>query len=147
MPTAPLAGGDDASHKGMQIAGDRTPSSHTLGPDTAYPWSHVGWHVDPLASSEVQSPTAPLAGGDDASQGGTYLENTYADPLLVPCRRPSRPDHHHVAVDRDAAAEAVVALQRRRAVGLSTCVQPEAGSPTVTRLNAYADPLLDPLSS
>ena len=43
----------------MQIAGDRTLFSHTLGPDTAYPSSHVGWHVDPLASTEVQSPTAP----------------------------------------------------------------------------------------
>lgn len=83
LPTAPLAGGDDASQNGTQIAGDKTPSRQTLGPDTANPWSHVGWHVNPLASSEVQFPTAPLAGGDDASQGGTYLENTYADPLLM----------------------------------------------------------------
>jgi hypothetical protein len=42
LPTAPLAGGVDASHEGMQTAGDRTLFSHTLGPDTAYPWSHVG---------------------------------------------------------------------------------------------------------
>ena len=75
----------------MQIAGDRTLFSHTLGPDTAYPWSHVGWHVDPLASTEVQSPTAPLAGGDDASQGGTYLENTYADPLSIPLSSSNTP--------------------------------------------------------
>jgi hypothetical protein len=41
-PTVPLAGGVDASHKGIQTAGDRTLFSHTLGPDTAYPGSHTG---------------------------------------------------------------------------------------------------------
>ena len=30
---------------------------------------------------------------------------------------------------------------------MATCVQPEATSPGVSRVNTYADPLLDPLSS
>ena len=85
LPTSPLAMGAEASQNGTQIAGDKTPSRQTLGPDTAYPWSHVGWHVNPLASTEVQLPTAPLAGGDDASQGGTYSESGFvATAKIVP---------------------------------------------------------------
>ena len=30
---------------------------------------------------------------------------------------------------------------------MATCVQPEARSPAVSRVNTYADPLSDPLSS
>ena len=30
---------------------------------------HVGWHVDPLASELVQSPTPPFVGDVDASHG------------------------------------------------------------------------------
>ena len=33
------------------------------------------------------------------------------------------------------------------AVSLATSVQPEATYPAVSRVNTYADPLLDPLSS
>jgi hypothetical protein len=33
-----------------------------------YPNWHVGWHVDPDASLEVQLPTAPFAGATEASQ-------------------------------------------------------------------------------
>ena len=36
-----------------------------------YPESHVGWHVDPLGRNLVQSPTPPLVGALDASQGGS----------------------------------------------------------------------------
>ena len=57
-----------------------------------------------------------------------------------------RPDHHRVAVDRDAVAELSSAAPSS-AVSLATCVQPEARSPAVSRVNTYADPLLSPLSS
>ena len=40
-------------------------------------------HDEPLDKELVQFPTAPLAGGDDASQGDGNV-NTYADPLLDP---------------------------------------------------------------
>ena len=72
------------------------------------------------------------------------MENTYADPVyrIVP----QRPDHHRVAVDRDAVAEPSSAAPSP-AVSLSTCVQLEVRSPAVSRVNTYADPLLDPLSS
>jgi hypothetical protein len=33
-----------------------------------YPKWHVGWHVDPDASLEVQLPTVPFAGATEASQ-------------------------------------------------------------------------------
>ena len=46
------------------------PSMHFLVPSRTNSPSHVGWHMDPLARSDVQSPTPPLAGGADASQGG-----------------------------------------------------------------------------
>mmetsp|Transcript_9768 Transcript_9768/g.44500 ORF Transcript_9768/g.44500 Transcript_9768/m.44500 type:complete len:153 (+) Transcript_9768:96-554(+) len=42
---------------------------HELVPDTVYPELHVGWHVDPLASELVQSPTPPFIGAVDASHG------------------------------------------------------------------------------
>eukprot|EP01047_Picozoa_sp_COSAG01_P108087 COSAG01_NODE_37042_length_509_cov_0.868293_1_plen_114_part_10 len=36
--------------------------------DTVYPALHVGWHVPPAGNDLVQLPTAPLAGGAEASQ-------------------------------------------------------------------------------
>mmetsp|Transcript_11768 Transcript_11768/g.53140 ORF Transcript_11768/g.53140 Transcript_11768/m.53140 type:complete len:311 (-) Transcript_11768:1139-2071(-) len=59
--------------KRVQTAGERTPSSQTLGPDAKYNASHVGWHVVPLNMYSTQSPTPPLAGGADALQ---YLTQT-----------------------------------------------------------------------
>ena len=49
------------------VAAVSVPASHEDVPDTVYPESHVGWHVDPLASESVQLPTPPFVGGVDAS--------------------------------------------------------------------------------
>jgi hypothetical protein len=69
-PTPPFAGGVDASHGfGAHVAATKFPAEHTDAPETMYPSSHPGWHVDPDASSSVQSPTSPFAGAVDASQG------------------------------------------------------------------------------
>ena len=40
---------------------------HELVPDTVYPESHVGWHVEPLARELVQLPAPPFVGAADAS--------------------------------------------------------------------------------
>ena len=40
---------------------------HELVPETVYPESHVGWHVEPLASELVQVPAPPFVGAADAS--------------------------------------------------------------------------------
>ena len=53
-----------ASH----VAAVKVPALHELVPDTVYPLSHVGWHVDPDANELVQDPTPPLVGAVDASQ-------------------------------------------------------------------------------
>ena len=50
------------------VAAVSVPAVHELVPDTVYPSSHVGWHVDPNASELVQSPTPPFKGAVDASQ-------------------------------------------------------------------------------
>ena len=42
---------------------------HDDVPGTVYPGFQVGWHVDPLAKKLLQSPTPPLVGACDASQG------------------------------------------------------------------------------
>jgi len=69
-PTSPFAGGVDASQGSpTHVARVNAPAAHVEGPDAAYPESHVGWHVDPDASESVQVPTAPFAGGSDASHG------------------------------------------------------------------------------
>ena len=71
VPTPPFVGAVDASHGfGEHVAAVKVPVVHELVPDTVYPESHVGWHVDPLTSAFVQSPTPPFAGGADASHGG-----------------------------------------------------------------------------
>ena len=72
-PTSPFAGAADASHAppeaSKHVAGTSVPSTHEVAPDGEYPSSHVGWHVEPGASSSVQSPTSPFAGALDASHG------------------------------------------------------------------------------
>mmetsp|Transcript_9469 Transcript_9469/g.35229 ORF Transcript_9469/g.35229 Transcript_9469/m.35229 type:complete len:204 (+) Transcript_9469:988-1599(+) len=61
----------EASQAGPEVsrhnAGDITPESHVLGPVTAWPALHVGWHVSPESRYSGQSPTPPSDGGvDDA---------------------------------------------------------------------------------
>ena len=65
------------------VAVERTPPAphNRVAENGTYPASHVTVHDEPIARVSVQSPTAPLDGGDDASQTG---ENTYADPLSDP---------------------------------------------------------------
>ena len=57
-----------ADGEDVHVAEVRVPAVHELVPDTVYPESHVGWHVDPLTRLLVQLPTAPLVGAADASQ-------------------------------------------------------------------------------
>ena len=40
----------------VHVAAVRVPRLHELVPETVYPESHVGWHVEPLARELVQSP-------------------------------------------------------------------------------------------
>ena len=70
-PTPPFVGAADASHGRFaeHVAAVSVPALHELVPDTVYPESHVGWHVDPLARELVQSPTPPFVGAADASHG------------------------------------------------------------------------------
>ena len=56
-------GGGFAAH----VAAVRVSRLHELVPETVYPESHVGWHVDPLARELVQSPAPPFVGAADAS--------------------------------------------------------------------------------
>jgi len=51
----------------VHAAAVRVPAVHELVPETVYPESHVGWHVDPLARELVQSPAPPFVGAADAS--------------------------------------------------------------------------------
>ena len=51
------------------VAVVKVPRLQELRPDTMYPSSHVGWHVDPLGSELGQSPTPPFSGAEEVSQG------------------------------------------------------------------------------
>ena len=70
-PTPPFVGAADASHGRLaeHVAAVSVPRLQEDVPDTVYPESHVGWHVDPLARELVQSPTPPFVGAADASHG------------------------------------------------------------------------------
>ena len=69
-PTPPFVGAADASHGFAEhVAAVSVPRLQEDVPDTVYPESHVGWHVDPLARELVQSPTPPFVGAPDASHG------------------------------------------------------------------------------
>ena len=63
--------GESGGRASEHVAAVRVPSVHELVPETMYPESHVGWHVDPLGRNLVQSPTPPLVGALDVSQGGS----------------------------------------------------------------------------
>ena len=87
-PAPPFVGAADASHGFAEhVAAVNVPKEHELVPDTVYPELHVGWHVDPLTRALVQSPTAPLVGAVDASQGDT--STGVERSVVVPS--PSRP--------------------------------------------------------
>ena len=88
-PTPPFVGATDASHGlGPHVAAVSVPRLHELVPDTVYPESHVGWHVDPLARELVQSPTPPFVGAADASHG--FAEHVAA--VSVPALHELVPD-------------------------------------------------------
>ena len=44
---------------GLHVDGVKTPKEHDVFPESLYPGLHAGVHVEPLASSDVQSPTPP----------------------------------------------------------------------------------------
>ena len=53
---------------GSHVAALSTPPALQLdAPEATKPWLHTGWHVEPDARLDVQSPTAPCAGAADAS--------------------------------------------------------------------------------
>ena len=82
-PTPPLAGATEASHwLRPHVAAVSVPRVHEDEPDTAYPESHVGWHVVPLASEQVQSPAPPFEGAADASHGFGEQVAAVSVPLL-----------------------------------------------------------------
>lgn len=70
-PTPPWAGASEASHADAShfATAVSVPALHLVAPDTVYPLSHVGWHVDPDARLDVQSPLPPCTGALDASHG------------------------------------------------------------------------------
>ena len=82
-PAVPFVGGVDASQGSAEhVAAVSFPAKHEDVPNNVYPESHVGWHVDPLASELVQLPTPPFVGGVDASQGSAEHVAAVSDPAL-----------------------------------------------------------------
>ena len=99
-PTPPFVGAADASQAFAEhVAAVSVPALHELVPDTVYPESHVGWHVDPLARELVQSPTPPFVGAADASQA--FAEHVAA--VSVPETARGRPGHRVPRVTRRLA--------------------------------------------
>ena len=64
------------SYDHLHVAAVSVPAVHELAPKTVYPWSHVGWHDDPLANELMQSPTSPFAGAVDTSQQSVHKSYT-----------------------------------------------------------------------
>ena len=98
---------DDALH-GWNVkehaAAVSVPAVHELVPETVYPGSHVGWHVDPLARELVQSPTPPLAGGMDASHLGNFTTREYPTCVVASSFvHVSDKRHGYVEVDAQSA--------------------------------------------
>ena len=85
--------------------------------------------MDPLSSTEVQSPTAPLAGVK------TRRKEKRLTRWRIPCRRIRRPDRDSVTVDRHGRSRHPQSAQPA----------PTGGEVGVSRLNT--DPLPGPLSS
>jgi len=83
VPTAPLVGAVDASHGIVQVALVSTRFKHDEAPETAYPESHVGVQLDPLASVSVQVPAAPLTGGTAASHAFSLRTQAVGGPSIA----------------------------------------------------------------
>ena len=80
---------EEAVHEFAEhVAVVKVPRLQELRPDTMYPLSQVGWHVEPLARELVQSPAAPFVGAADASQG--FAEHVAA--VNVPKEQDDVPD-------------------------------------------------------
>ena len=75
----PLEGAGDKVH----VAAVSVPKEeHELVPDTVYPESHSGWHVEPLTRVSVQSPAAPFAGGTAASHALSLRTHAAGGPSV-----------------------------------------------------------------
>ena len=87
VPTAPLVGAVDASHEGtgVQVAlVVSTRFKHDDVPEIAYPQSHVGVQLDPLASVSVQVPAAPLTMRTLASHAFSLRTQAVGGPSVAP---------------------------------------------------------------
>ena len=73
--------------------------------------------------------------------------NTYTDPLSVPLSSSLTAPITIVSPSFDTLPANWSPATPSFAVSLATCVQPDAGSPAVSRVKTYADPLMDPSSS
>ena len=89
LPTPPFSGAEEMLQgAGSHVAVVKVPRLQELRPDTMYPLSQVGWHVEPLARELVQSPAAPFAGAADALHG--FAEHVAA--VNVPKEQDDVPD-------------------------------------------------------
>ena len=111
-----------------------SPSIDTLEPKSSFAAPSSAVSLATCVQPEARSPAVSRV-------------NTYADPLLDPCRRRHTPRSPPCRRRSTRCSRSSHSQRRRPAVSLATCVQPEARSPAVLRVNTYADPLLDPLSS
>ena len=65
----------------VHFAAVSTLSVHDVVPETVYPESHSGWHVEPLTRVSVHVPAAPLVGGEDASHALSLRIQDEGGPL------------------------------------------------------------------
>ena len=116
------------------------------------PMTTVSPSIDTLVPN--QSLAAPSSAVSFAScvqpeprSPGVSRLNTYADPLSDPLSSSTYAPITIVLPSIDTLSPKRSLAAPSSAVSLASCVQPEAGSPAVSRVNTYADPLLDPMSS
>ena len=73
-PKAPCVGAAMDMHGlAIHVAAVVTPAEQDVGPDTVYPGSHFGWHVEPHARVPVQVPIAPFVGAVIEVQSGRHV--------------------------------------------------------------------------
>ena len=111
-----------------------SPSIDTLPPNASFAAPSPAVSFATCVQPEVRSPAVARA-------------NTYADPLLVPLSSSRFAPITIVSPSIDTLLPNQSSAAPSSAVSLATCVQPEARSPAVSRLNTNADPLSVPLSS